>query len=62
MRIYVLLYGVNPLRIYVYNEGLGRFATVPYIAPGHKGSDLQDMFMHLTNYAINKNSENYVKN
>ena len=30
LRIYVLLCGVNPLRIYQYEEGLGRFATHPY--------------------------------
>ena len=27
MRIYVLLAGTDPLRIYLYNEGLARFAT-----------------------------------
>lgn len=27
LRIYVAITGVNPLRIYVYDEGLGRFAT-----------------------------------
>jgi tubulin polyglutamylase TTLL6/13 len=27
MRIYVLLYGVNPLRIYLFHDGLARFAT-----------------------------------
>ena len=62
MRIYVLLYGVNPMRVYLHNEGMGRFATVPYVSPGTKSSNLNNLFMHLTNYAINKNSENYVKN
>jgi tubulin polyglutamylase TTLL6/13 len=27
MRIYVLVSGIDPLRIYVYEEGLARFAT-----------------------------------
>jgi tubulin polyglutamylase TTLL6/13 len=27
MRIYVLIYGCDPIRIYVYEEGLARFAT-----------------------------------
>jgi hypothetical protein len=33
LRIYVLLYGINPLRIYVFEDGLARFATVPYESP-----------------------------
>ena len=57
LRIYVLLYGINPLKIYVFEDGLARFATTPYRAP--EQSNLNDMFMHLTNYAINKNAANY---
>ena len=52
LRIYVLLYGVNPLRVYIFEEGIARFATEPYIAP--KASNIDNLFMHLTNYAINK--------
>ena len=29
----MLLYGVNPLRIFIYNEGLVRFATEKYDKP-----------------------------
>ena len=29
-RVYVILVGVNPLRVYVYKDGLARFATEPY--------------------------------
>jgi len=29
-RIYVLLAGCDPLRVYVFKEGLARFATEPY--------------------------------
>ena len=57
LRIYVLLYGVNPLRVYIFDDGLARFATTPYEAPA--GRNMNNMFMHLTNYAINKNSSNY---
>ena len=60
LRIYVMLCGVNPLRIYIYKEGLARFATVPYENPGPQ--NLENLFMHLTNYAINKESPNFVQN
>jgi len=60
LRIYVLLAGVNPLRIFLYKEGLARFATVPYESP--QPSNLGNLFMHLTNYAINKDNENFVPN
>ena len=57
LRIYVLLNGISPLRAYVYDEGLARFATAPYEPPNPR--NLNNMFMHLTNYAINKNADNY---
>ena len=38
LRIYVLLYGINPLKIYVFEDGLARFATVPYEEPTPKNS------------------------
>ena len=60
LRIYVLLYGVNPLKIYIFEDGLARFATVPYEKPSEH--NIQNMFMHLTNYAINKNAANYKSN
>jgi tubulin polyglutamylase TTLL6/13 len=59
LRVYVLIYGVDPLRVYVFNEGIARFATEPYTGP-YK-NNLDNLYMHLTNYAINKNSGNFVK-
>jgi tubulin polyglutamylase TTLL6/13 len=60
LRLYVLINGINPLRLYLYKDGLARFATVPYEAPS--ASNLSNMFMHLTNYAINKDNAAFVKN
>lgn len=60
MRIYVLIYGVDPLRIFIFREGLARFATEEYAAPSKNNID--NLFMHLTNYAINKQSENFEAN
>lgn len=59
LRIYVLIYGVEPLRVFVFEEGLARFATETYTGP-YK-NNLDNLYMHLTNYAINKGSSNFVK-
>jgi len=59
LRLYVLVNGISPLRVYLYNDGLARFATVPYEIPNPK--NMTNLFMHLTNYAINKDSENFVQ-
>ncbi|KAI8916035.1 tubulin polyglutamylase TTLL6-like protein [Gorgonomyces haynaldii] len=58
LRIYVLVTSVDPLRVFVYEDGLARFATEAYHPPNE--SNLEDMCMHLTNYAINKHSEKFV--
>ena len=55
LRVYVLVNGISPLRIYMYKDGLARFATHKYQKPD--GKNLDDLFMHLTNYAINKESD-----
>ncbi|XP_017489518.1 PREDICTED: tubulin polyglutamylase TTLL4 isoform X1 [Rhagoletis zephyria] len=59
MRIYVLVTSINPLRIYMYKDGLARFASVKYSS---ELTSLDDRCMHLTNYSINKFSQNYSKN
>lgn len=59
LRIYVLLYGVNPLRIYIHEEGMARFATEPYRKPTQR--NLNNLFMHLTNYSINKTNAAYLQ-
>ena len=52
LRIYVAITSINPLRIYVYEEGLCRFASEKYDT-----SDLKNIFSHLTNYSINKKNK-----
>ncbi|KAL4454548.1 hypothetical protein ABPG74_021753 [Tetrahymena malaccensis] len=56
-RLYVLLAGCDPLRIYLYYEGLTRFATEKYQEVNR--DNIEDMCMHLTNYAINKDNPNF---
>ena len=58
--MYVLVTGINPLRAYIFHEGLARFATEEYMSP--LGSNLNNLCMHLTNYAINKDSEDFIFN
>lgn len=58
MRIYVLVTSYDPLRIYVYKEGLARFASEEYAGVARK----DHRCMHLTNYSINKRSSNYIPN
>lgn len=60
LRIYVLIYGCDPMRIYLYEEGLARFATELYERA--KKRNLKDNYVHLTNYAINKNNKKFVFN
>jgi len=57
LRIYVLVYGCDPYRIYMYKEGLARLATEKYVPPS--GHNMDNLFIHLTNYAINKDNENF---
>nr|XP_014340386.1 PREDICTED: tubulin polyglutamylase TTLL13 isoform X3 [Latimeria chalumnae] len=59
LRIYVLVTSCDPLRIFIYREGLARFATKRYVEP--RENNLDDVCMHLTNYAINKHSENFIR-
>jgi len=59
LRIYVVVTCYDPLRVYVYREGLVRFASERYEVG--KFSDT-NQYSHLTNYSINKKNENYVQN
>lgn len=58
LRIYVILFGVDNMNAYLYEDGLTRFCTVNYEAP-NKDNKKND-FMHLTNFSINKKSEEFI--
>jgi tubulin polyglutamylase TTLL6/13 len=48
---------VSPLRLYLYEEGLARFATERYEVP--HTDNIDNEWVHLTNYAINKDHSNF---
>jgi tubulin polyglutamylase TTLL4 len=48
LRVYVLVTSFDPLRIYVYEQGLCRFASLEY------STDVRKRCVHLTNYSVNK--------
>ena len=58
LRLYVLVTSYDPLLIYLYEEGLVRFATVKY---DNTGKNLWNPCMHLCNYSINKYHSDYIK-
>ncbi|KAH7698852.1 tubulin-tyrosine ligase [Aphelenchoides avenae] len=51
LRLYVYVNSLDPLRIYLYEEGLVRFASIAY---SNSTSSYTNQYMHLTNYSINK--------
>ncbi|KAJ8286878.1 hypothetical protein GJAV_G00044380 [Gymnothorax javanicus] len=58
IRLYVLIKSLQPLEIYIAKEGLSRFCTEPYQEPSQK--NLNQVYMHLTNYSLNVQSGNFV--
>lgn len=60
LRVYVLVTSFNPLKVYLYSDGLVRFATELYnIDP----KSMNHKYVHLTNFSINKkNTAKFVKN
>ena len=58
LRIYALVTAADPLAVYLYDEGIARFATTKYAAPNK--SNLSQTTMHLTNYSLNKHSDTFV--
>ncbi|KAK6178634.1 hypothetical protein SNE40_011164 [Patella caerulea] len=59
LRVYVLVTSCDPLRIFLLNDGLVRLCTEKYVPPSD--GNVGRLFMHLTNYSVNKHSETYEK-
>lgn len=59
LRIYVLLTSIHPLKIFIYDDGLVRFATGAY---NTDKSQKPSRFVHLTNYSVNKFASNFIPN
>lgn len=59
LRIYVLLLSIDPLRIYLHEEGMARFCTEKYSSP--VSTNLNRAYSHLTNYSLNKKNDKYQK-
>lgn len=54
LRLYVFITSYEPLTIYLYREGLVRFATQPYSTKNTK-----TRFAHLTNFSVNKKAASF---
>nr|XP_054764453.1 tubulin polyglutamylase TTLL7-like [Lytechinus pictus] len=57
LRVYVLVTSCDPLRIFLYPDGLVRMGTEQYLQPTDNNVD--QLYMHLTNYSINKKNANF---
>eukprot|EP01064_Diplonema_japonicum_P001397 TRINITY_DN1089_c8_g1_i1.p1 TRINITY_DN1089_c8_g1~~TRINITY_DN1089_c8_g1_i1.p1 ORF type:complete len:435 (+),score=73.72 TRINITY_DN1089_c8_g1_i1:112-1305(+) len=56
LRFYVLVTSYRPLRAYIHREGFARFCTVAY---NTDVGDLDNLFVHLTNVAVQKQGDEY---
>jgi hypothetical protein len=60
LRLYVLVTSLEPLTVYLYEDGLVRLCTMPYVPP--EKNNLNKAFMHLTNYSLNKYNDKFEHN
>jgi len=59
LRIYILVTSFDPLRIYIYKNGIVRFATQKY---NTSPKCTKKKFVHLTNFAVNKKNSKFKYN
>ena len=62
IRLYVLVLSCDPLKVFLFKEGIVRFATKKYTPLDHSAEkkELKNLFMHLTNYAVNKGGDDFL--
>uniref|UniRef100_A0A8D2NZU4 Tubulin tyrosine ligase like 7 n=1 Tax=Zosterops lateralis melanops TaxID=1220523 RepID=A0A8D2NZU4_ZOSLA len=57
LRVYILVTSCDPLKVFLYHDGLVRMGTEKYHPPSD--SNLSQLYMHLTNYSVNKHNERF---
>ncbi|NXG03417.1 TTLL7 polyglutamylase, partial [Sakesphorus luctuosus] len=57
LRVYILVTSCDPLKVFLYHDGLVRMGTEKYHPPSD--SNLSQLYMHLTNYSVNKHNEHF---
>jgi hypothetical protein len=57
IRLYCVVTCFDPLKVYLYEDGLARFATEKYT---NDSSHLKKRCVHLTNYSVNKKKQGFV--
>ena len=58
LRLYVLISNVKPMLAFLNQEGLSRFCTENYEKPTNE--NIKNYYMHLTNYSLNKLSNDFI--
>ena len=61
LRLYVLILSCDPLRVFLFQDGIVRFATDEYKAFSKDGEKktTNNFSMHLTNYSLNKDNSEF---
>ncbi|CAM9616382.1 unnamed protein product [Choristocarpus tenellus] len=57
LRLYVLITNVDPLRLFIFDDGLVRICTEKFEVPCK--ANIDKLCMHLTNYSVNKGNSNF---
>jgi hypothetical protein len=57
IRVYVVILSLDPLRVFLCQEGLARVCSEPYVAPTQR--TMHKIGCHLTNYSISKYAAEY---